>query len=135
MIPWGRQPRKKAGSHECSEFSSRTRHYEARENGPCADGVPEWVNRSIPDAELDEFVERFATRVASFDRRAIAAAKEIINQRAGLAEPADLAATQKKFFEALKWPETQARVASLIQRGLQQRTDFELRLGHHLAPR
>ncbi len=92
-----------------------------------------WVNRSIPDAELDEFVERFAMRVASFDRRAIAAAKEIINQRAGLAQPADLAATQKKFFEALKWPETQARVASLIQRGLQQRSDLELRLGHHLA--
>lgn len=66
---------------------------------------------------------------------AIAAAKEIINQRAGLAEPADLTATQKKFFEALKWPETQARVASLMQRGLQQRTDFELRLGHHLGAR
>jgi hypothetical protein len=40
--------------------------------------------------ELDQFVEPFATRVASFDRRAIAEAKEIINQRAGLAEPADL---------------------------------------------
>jgi enoyl-CoA hydratase/carnithine racemase len=94
-----------------------------------------WVNRSIPDAELDEFVERFAMRVATFDRRAIAAAKEILNQRAGLAEPADPTATQKKFFEALKWPETQARVASLMQRGLQQRTDFELRLGHHLGAR
>ncbi len=61
-----------------------------------------WVNRSIPDAELDEFVERFATRVASFDRRAIAAAKEIIHQRAGLVQAADLAATQSKFFETLK---------------------------------
>jgi hypothetical protein len=66
---------------------------------------------------------------------AIAAAKQIINQRAGLTQPADLAATQKKFFEALKWLETQVRVASLIQRGLQQRTDFELRLGHYLAAR
>src|SRR5258706_10619513 len=40
-----------------------------------------WVNRSIPDADLDAFVERFATRVASFDCRLIAAPKEIINQR------------------------------------------------------
>jgi enoyl-CoA hydratase/carnithine racemase len=93
-----------------------------------------WVNRSIPDAELDAFVERFATRVASFDRTAIAAAKEIINQRAGLAQPADLAATQSKFFEILARPETQKRVASLMKRGLQQRGDFELRLGDNLGP-
>ena len=31
-------------------------------------------NRSIPDADLDTFVERFATRVVSVDRRLIAAA-------------------------------------------------------------
>src|SRR5437762_471499 len=31
-----------------------------------------WINRAVPDAELDQFVERFATRVASFDRQAIA---------------------------------------------------------------
>ena len=91
-----------------------------------------WVNRSIPDAELDAFVERFATRVATFDRRLIAAAKEIINQRAGLAQPADLVSSQKKFFETAMWPESQARLTSLMQRGLQQ-VEFELRLGDHLA--
>jgi hypothetical protein len=79
-----------------------------------------WVNRSIPDAELDAFVERFATRVATFDRRLIAVAKEIINQRAGLAQPADLVSSQKKFFETATWHESQARLASLMQRGLQQ---------------
>jgi enoyl-CoA hydratase/carnithine racemase len=92
-----------------------------------------WVNRSIPDAELDEFVERFAIRVARFDRRAITAVKEIINQRAGLAKVDDIAATQKKFFETLTWPESQARVASLIERGLQERGDVEFRLGYHLG--
>jgi enoyl-CoA hydratase/carnithine racemase len=93
-----------------------------------------WVNRSIPDAELDEFVERFASRVASFDRKPIALAKKIINERAGLVPAADLAATQKKFFKTLTWPKTQARVATLLERGLQQRGDFELRLGHLLGP-
>jgi hypothetical protein len=33
----------------------------------------------------------------------------------------------------LKWPEKQARVASLIELGLQQRSDFELGLGNNLA--
>ena len=92
-----------------------------------------WVNRSIPDADLDAFVERFATRVASFDRRLIAAAKDIINQRAGIATAADIVASQKKFFEVSMYPETQARLASLLQRGLQQQPDFEMSLGEHLA--
>jgi len=93
-----------------------------------------WVNRAIPDAELDAFVERFALRVASFDRRAIAVAKEIINRRTGLPEPAELAETQARFLEAVAFPETQARLASLFQRGFQQHGDLELRLGDHLGP-
>src|ERR1700751_5418199 len=39
-----------------------------------------YVNRSLPDTELDGFVDALARRVASFDRRAIAAAKNLINQ-------------------------------------------------------
>ncbi len=91
-----------------------------------------WVNRSIPDAELDEFVERFATRVASFDRAAIAAVKDILNQRAGLATPADLISTQKRFLETLTWPGSKARIGSLLERGLQTRGDLESRLGQFL---
>ena len=87
-----------------------------------------WVNRSIPDPELDRFVERFATRVASFDRRLIAAAKEIINEGAGIATYEDVVASQKKFFEVAMYPETQARLASLLRRGLQQQPDFEMNL-------
>jgi enoyl-CoA hydratase/carnithine racemase len=68
-----------------------------------------------------------------FIAQALAAVKEIINQRVGLVPPSELVATQKKFFEVLARPETQARVASLMQRGLQQRGDLELRLGYHLA--
>src|SRR3979490_1820499 len=39
-----------------------------------------YVNRALPDAELDGFVDVLARRIASFDRRAIAAAKNLINQ-------------------------------------------------------
>ncbi|MBJ7387119.1 MAG: enoyl-CoA hydratase/isomerase family protein, partial [Mycolicibacterium sp.] len=31
-----------------------------------------YVNRSLPDAELDDFVAALATRIAGFDKRAIA---------------------------------------------------------------
>ena len=34
-----------------------------------------YVNRALPDAELDGFVDALARRIACFDRRAIAAAK------------------------------------------------------------
>jgi enoyl-CoA hydratase/carnithine racemase len=39
-----------------------------------------YVNRALPDAELDGFVDVLARRIASFDRRPIAAAKNLINQ-------------------------------------------------------
>jgi enoyl-CoA hydratase/carnithine racemase len=39
-----------------------------------------YVNRALPDAELDTFVDMLARRIASFDRRPIAAAKNLINQ-------------------------------------------------------
>ena len=39
-----------------------------------------YVNRALPDAELDSFVDALARRIASFDRGAIAAAKNLVNQ-------------------------------------------------------
>jgi enoyl-CoA hydratase/carnithine racemase len=92
-----------------------------------------WVNRSIPDAELDSFVERFAARLASFDRRAIATAKDIINQRMGLPQAADLAATEAKFLEALTFPEVQVRLRQLFEQGFQRDSNLERRMGYHLA--
>ncbi len=38
-----------------------------------------YVNRSLPDAELDGFVEALATRIASFDKWAIANTKRLVN--------------------------------------------------------
>lgn len=39
-----------------------------------------YVNRALPDEELDGFVDALARRIATFDGRAIAAAKHLINQ-------------------------------------------------------
>ena len=85
-----------------------------------------YVNRALPDAELDGFVDAFARRIASFDRRNIAAAKKLINQ--GSLPSADrLLDALNAFQTALTWPETQQRVQTLLKRGLQRDADFEQR--------
>ena len=38
-----------------------------------------YVNRSLPDAELDGFVDALASRIASFDKWAIANTKRLVN--------------------------------------------------------
>jgi enoyl-CoA hydratase/carnithine racemase len=38
-----------------------------------------YVNRALPDAELDDFVEALALRIASFDKQAIAETKHLVD--------------------------------------------------------
>src|SRR5215813_4877705 len=38
-----------------------------------------YVNRALPDADLDEFVDALAERIASFDKQAIADTKHLVN--------------------------------------------------------
>jgi enoyl-CoA hydratase/carnithine racemase len=85
-----------------------------------------YVNRALPDAELDEFVDALARRIASFDRRAIVAAKNLINQ-VSLPSADPLLDALNPFQTALTWPEAQQRIQALLERGLQQDIDFEKR--------
>jgi enoyl-CoA hydratase/carnithine racemase len=85
-----------------------------------------YVNRALPDAELDSFVDLLARRIASFDRRAIAAAKNLINQ-VSLPSADRLLDSLSSFQTALTWPETQQRVQTLLKRGLQREAEFENR--------
>ncbi|MFD7757870.1 enoyl-CoA hydratase/isomerase family protein [Streptomyces sp. NPDC056661] len=91
-----------------------------------------WVNRSLPDSELDGFVDTLARRLASFDRRPIEAAKNLVNQVS--LPPLDrLLDGRNAFLATLAWPETQQRVAALFKRGMQQEGDLENRFGAHVA--
>jgi len=83
-----------------------------------------YVNRALPDADLDGFVDAFARRLASFDRRAIAAAKALVNQ-VSLPSSDRLLDSLNSFQTALTWPEAQQRVRVLLERGLQQDHEFE----------
>jgi enoyl-CoA hydratase/carnithine racemase len=85
-----------------------------------------YINRALPDAELDGFVDLLARRIASFDRRPIAAAKNLINQ-VSLPYADRLLDALNAFQTALTWPETQQRIQALLKRGLQQEGNFENR--------
>src|ERR1700756_4619098 len=85
-----------------------------------------YVNRALPDAELNGFVDGLARRIASFDRRAIAAAKNLVNQ-VSLPSADRLLDAITSFETALTWPEAQQRIQNVLQRGLQRDSDFETR--------
>jgi enoyl-CoA hydratase/carnithine racemase len=85
-----------------------------------------YVNRALPDAELDGFVDALARRIASFDRRAIAAGKRLINE-VSLPSADRLLDALNSFQTALTWPETLQRIQAVLKLGLQQDDDFEKR--------
>lgn len=90
-----------------------------------------WVTRAVPDAELDDFVNAVAARIASNDKAAVLGAKAQIN-RSTLPPVADLRASWAEFSESVTWPGFQARVPKLGQAiaeiGLEE---IELNLGHY----
>ena len=83
-----------------------------------------YVNRALPDSELDHFVDALARRIASFDRRALAAAKNLVNQ-VSLPSADRLLDAITSFGTTLTWPEAQQRIQALLERGLQRDVDFE----------
>ena len=91
-----------------------------------------WVNRALPDDELDGFVDNLARRIASFDKRALADAKQLINRRT-LPSSDDLIQTQDIFLGTFSRPSVQERGARLRRRASEVGPDFEARMGHYLA--
>ncbi|KFZ11403.1 hypothetical protein V501_04783 [Pseudogymnoascus sp. VKM F-4519 (FW-2642)] len=91
-----------------------------------------YVNRAFPDDKLDAFVDRFARRVAGFDRQPLMETKRSVNDRAGLPSDADFLASMQIFVRSCTWPRTQARVKAMMDGGLQTNGDIERNLGHHL---
>jgi enoyl-CoA hydratase/carnithine racemase len=91
-----------------------------------------YVNRALRDAELDAFVDALARRISSFDRRAIDAAKNLVNQ-VSLPSADRLLDAITSFETALTWRETQQRVQALLRLGLQQDVEFEKRWPDNLG--
>src|ERR1700674_2398377 len=60
-----------------------------------------YVNRSLPDAELDGFVDALARRIASFDKQAIADTKRLVNA-ASLPSDAEIAPEWDAFLASVQ---------------------------------
>src|SRR5450432_2282246 len=91
-----------------------------------------YVNRAMPDAELDAFVEALATRIASFDKRAIVETKNFVNI-ASLPPDAEIAPEWDACIASIQRPAGQRRLNTLLERGLHKPGDVENRLGHHVG--
>jgi enoyl-CoA hydratase/carnithine racemase len=91
-----------------------------------------YVNRSLPDSELDGFVDAFAVRIASFDKRAIAETKHLVNV-ASLPSDAEIAPEWDAFLSSVQRPATQARIKRLMELGFHKPGDVEDRLGHYVG--
>jgi len=92
-----------------------------------------WINRAVPDAQLEQFVDNYARRIAGFGKFPLENTKRIINERAGLPTSAEISESQQVFRLCLQQPETQNRVKNLFAAGLQQDGEFERQLGRRLA--
>ena len=91
-----------------------------------------YVNRAVPDAELAGFVDAFAARIAGFDKAAIVETKALVDQ-ASLPPDTAFPPALDAFYRSVARPQTRARLAALMEKGLQKRGDTEYRLGHHVA--
>ena len=91
-----------------------------------------YVNRAIPDNEFDSFVDRFARRVSTFDRQALADIKQFVNN-VSLPADGEFPPQMDAFWRAVARPALQARASNLFELGLQQRSDVELRLGEYVG--
>jgi enoyl-CoA hydratase/carnithine racemase len=91
-----------------------------------------YVNRALPDGELDAFVDALAMRIASFDKEAIANTKRLVNI-ASLPPDAEIAPEWEAFMASLGRPAAQARIKALIERGFHKAGDVENRLGYHVG--
>jgi len=91
-----------------------------------------YVNRSLPDQELDAYVNALALRIASFDKQAIADTKRLVNA-ASLPSDADIAPEWDAFIASVQRPASQNRIKALLERGFHRPGDVENRLGYHVG--
>lgn len=91
-----------------------------------------WVNRALPDAELDGFVDPLARCIASFEGKTLSEAKRLINRNT-VPSPEDFLESQDVFLKSTTWPSTRARAARIRERAAVLGADFEMRMGHHLG--
>jgi enoyl-CoA hydratase/carnithine racemase len=90
-----------------------------------------YVNRALPDTDLDAFVEALATRIAKFDKWAIANTKRLVNT--SLPPDVELGAGWDACIASLGRPAAQDGIKALMERGFHKPGDVENRLGYYVS--
>src|SRR5882757_2961880 len=90
-----------------------------------------YVNRSLPDAELDDFVDELASRIASFDKWAIANTKRLVNA-ASLPADVEVDAGWQACMASIARPAAQKKIKALMALGFHKPGDLEDRIGYYL---
>jgi enoyl-CoA hydratase/carnithine racemase len=90
-----------------------------------------YVNRALPDADLDAYVEALATRISKFDKWAIAQTKRLVNT--SLPPDVELGAGWDACIASLGRPAAQDGIKALMARGFHKPGDVENRLGYYLT--
>src|SRR4051812_15840308 len=91
-----------------------------------------YVNRSLPDAELDQFVESLAKRIASFDKQTMSETKRFVDV-ASLPPDFEIAPEWDVCLASIGRPAAQKRITALLERGFHQWGDVETNLGYHVG--
>jgi len=86
-----------------------------------------YVNRALPDGELDHFVDALARRIAGFDKQAIADIKHLVDIPS-LPPDIEIGAEWDAFLSSAHRPQVQQNLKRLMEMGLQTKPDVEKRL-------
>ena len=87
-----------------------------------------YVNRLIPDVDIDNFTDAFARRIAAFDKVAVAGIKKLVDVGT-LPDDDEFAPGLQAYFATAGRPQNRAFTELLIEHGLQQADGIETDLG------
>jgi enoyl-CoA hydratase/carnithine racemase len=87
-----------------------------------------YVNRLIPDADIEGFTDAFCRRIAAFDKVAVSGIKKLVDA-ATLPSDDELAPGLEAYFATAGRPENLPFAQELLRNGLQQPDAIEIDLG------
>ena len=85
------------------------------------------------ELDLDKFVEAYARRIASFDKKALVTAKRMVNARKATPSQAGLADSFNAIAQAIAWPEAHARIGLMRSKGWGKPGEVELNHPRHVG--
>lgn len=87
-----------------------------------------WINRALPDDELDAFVDRAARRLAGFEKSSLSGVKRLVNERVAPPAPGELLQSFREILDRVVKPEAQRRFVAMASLGWGSGGEEELEL-------